>query len=132
MSEILRNELKNTQQSGMIPLDLFFKGFCIMVTELDGLFRGKVGFLCCLEMFFHLFYDMLSLGKVLNFQVRRCLAHLMCMSADRAELPALETVDIGECPASRAPDDEVHGSLVMGFVPLKIYRPCMYNVGRIS
>lgn len=94
-----------------------------MVTELDSLFGGKVGFLCCLEMFFHLFYDVLGLGIVLNFQVRRCPAYLMSMSTDRTQLPALETVDIGKCPASRAPDDEVHDSLVMSSVVLKIYRP---------
>jgi TolB-like protein len=44
------------------------------------------------------------------------------MSADRAEFPALEPVDIGKCPATRAPDYEVHGSLVLSSVRLKIYR----------
>jgi hypothetical protein len=93
-----------------------------MMAELDGLLRGKVSLLCCLEMFFHLFYDVLSLGIVLNFQVRRCLDYLMSVPTDRAELPALEPVDIGKCPASRAPDDEVHSKLVMSSVVLKIYR----------
>ena len=93
-----------------------------MVTELDSLFGREVGFLCCLEMFFHLFYDMLRFSIILNFQVCGCLAHLMGMPADRAELPALEPINIGKCPASRAPDDEVHDNLVMCSILIKIYR----------
>jgi isocitrate dehydrogenase kinase/phosphatase len=44
------------------------------------------------------------------------------MPADRAELPALEPVNIRKCPASRAPDDEVHGNALLSSVPIKIYR----------
>jgi hypothetical protein len=93
-----------------------------MVPELVGLFGREVSFLCCVEVFFHLFYDLFRFSVILNFQVRRCPAHLVSMSADRAEFPALEPVDIGKCPASRAPDDEVHSSLVMSCILLKIYR----------
>lgn len=105
-----------------MPLDPFFEGFGIMVPQFEGFFRRKVGFLCGMEVFFHLFHDLFGFIIVLNFQVRGCLAYLMRMPADRAELPALEPVNIGKCPASRAPDDEVHGNAVMSFVLIKIYR----------
>jgi hypothetical protein len=46
----------------------------------------------------------------------------MCVTADWAELPFLETIHIGECPAGRAPDDEVHDKEVMRVILIKIYR----------
>jgi len=105
-----------------MPLELFFEGFGIMLSQFEGFFLRKIGFLCGLKVFFHLFYDMLRFRIVLNVKVCRCLADLMGMPADRAELPALEPVNIGKCPASRAPYDEVHGNLVLCFILLKIYR----------
>ncbi len=76
-----------------------------------------------MEVFFHLFYDVFCLYEILNLQVRRCLDHLMGMPADWAELPFLEPVNVSECPAGRAPDDEVHDKEVMRVIPIKIYRP---------
>jgi hypothetical protein len=46
----------------------------------------------------------------------------MGVTADWAELPFLETIHIGECPAGRAPDDEVHDKEVMRVILIKIYR----------
>ena len=76
-----------------------------------------------MEVFFHLFYDVFCLYEILNLQVRRHLDHLMGMPADWAELPFLEPVNVSECPAGRAPDDEVHDKEVMRVIPIKIYRP---------
>ena len=76
-----------------------------------------------MEVFFHLFYDVFCLYEILNLQVRRHLDHLMGMPADWAELPFLEPVHVSECPAGRAPDDEVHDKEVMRVIPIKIYRP---------
>jgi hypothetical protein len=44
------------------------------------------------------------------------------MPAERTEFPALETIHVGEGPASRAADDEVHGNQVMCAILIKIYR----------
>jgi hypothetical protein len=106
----------------VVPFGLLFESLGIKVSQLNGFFRGKIGFLCGMEMVLHLFYNMFRFGIILNFQVCGCLAHLMGMPADRAELPALEPINIRKCPASRAPDDEVHGNLVMCFILIKIYR----------
>jgi hypothetical protein len=46
----------------------------------------------------------------------------MCVSADWAELPFLETIHVREGPAGRAPDDEVHDKEVMRVILIKIYR----------
>ena len=46
----------------------------------------------------------------------------MGVTADWAELPFLETIHIGECPAGRAPDNEVHDKEVMRVILIKIYR----------
>ncbi len=105
-----------------MPLELFFESFGVMMSQLEGFLRRKVGFLCRMEMFFHLFYNMFRFSIVLNFKVCGCLGHLMSVPADRTELPALEPVNIGKCPASRAPDDKVHGKRVMYFILIKIYR----------
>jgi len=105
-----------------MPLELLFESFGVMMSQLDGFFRRKIGFLCAMEMFFHLLYNMFRFSKVLNFKVCGCLADLMSVPADRTELPALEPVNIGKCLASRAPDDEVHGNPVMCFILIKIYR----------
>jgi hypothetical protein len=106
-----------------MSLEPLFESFGIMMSQLEGFFRGKVGFLCGMEMFFHLFYNMFRFSIVLNFKVCGGLADLMSVPADRTKLPALEPVNIGKCLASRAPDDEVHGNRVMCFIPIKIYRP---------
>jgi hypothetical protein len=44
------------------------------------------------------------------------------VSADRAELPFLETIHVREGPAGRAPDNEVHDKEVMRVILIKIYR----------
>jgi hypothetical protein len=75
-----------------------------------------------MEMFFHLFYNMFRFRIVLYFKVCGCPCHLMSVPADRTELPALEPVNIGKCPASRAPDDKVHDNRLMYFIPINIYR----------
>jgi hypothetical protein len=46
----------------------------------------------------------------------------MSVSADRAELPFLETIHVRESPAGRAPDNEVHDKEVMRVILIKIYR----------
>ena len=78
-----------------------------------------------MEVFFHLFYNLFCLYEILNFQISRHLDHLVGMPTDWAELPFLEPIHVGECPAGRAPDDEVHDKEVMRVILIKIYRPIM-------
>ncbi len=73
-------------------------------------------------MFFHLFYDMFGFKIMFNFQVSRRFYNLVGVSADRAELPFLETIHVRESPAGRAPDNEVHDKEVMRVILIKIYR----------
>ena len=101
---------------------LFSQGFGIMLAQLRRFFRREIAFLRCMEVFFHLFYDMLRFTVVLYFQVGRRSDNLVGMPADRAELPFLETIHIGEGPAGRAPDDKVHDKEVMRVILIKIYR----------
>jgi len=106
----------------MMAFGLFSQGFGIMVTQFCGFFRREIGFLRCVEVFFHLFYDMLCLKVVLYFQVGRRFDHLVGVPAGRAELPFLETIHVREGPAGGAPDDEVHDKEVMRVILIKIYR----------
>jgi hypothetical protein len=94
----------------------------IVVSQLGSLFLGEVCLFCGMEMFFHLFDDMLGLVVILDFEVRRRLDHLVSMAALRAEFPPLEMIHVRELPASRTPDDTVHGNEVMRVVVLKNYR----------
>ena len=98
------------------------QGLGIVVSELRGLLRREILLLRCVEVLFHLFYDMLCLVVILDLEIRRRLDDLMGMPAERTEFPALETIHVGEGPASRAADDEVHGNQVMCAILIKIYR----------
>jgi len=101
---------------------LFSQSFGIMMAEFRSFFRGEIGFLRCVKVFFHLFYDMFCFKVMLDFQIGRRFDHLMGVPADRAELPFLETIHVREGPAGRAPDDEVHDKEVMRVILIKIYR----------
>ena len=78
---------------------LFSQGFSIMMAQFRSFFWGEIGFLRCMKVFFHLFYDMFSFKIMFNFQVSRCFDNLMSVSADRTELPFLETIHVRESPA---------------------------------
>jgi len=75
-----------------------------------------------MEMFFHLFYNVFSLKVMLNLKVRRGFYYLMGMPADRTKLPFLEPIHVRECPARRAPDNEVHDNEVIRVILINIYR----------
>ena len=75
-----------------------------------------------MEMFFHLFYNVFSLKVMLNLKVCRGFYYLVGMPADRTKLPFLEPIHIRECPARRAPDDEVHNNEVIRVILINIYR----------
>ena len=83
-----------------------------------------------MEVFFHLFYDMLCLKVMLYFKVGRRFYHLMGVPADGAELPFLEPIHVREGPAGRAPDDEVHDKEVMRVILIKIYRLIVRSMTR--
>ena len=101
---------------------LFSQGLGIIMAQFRGFFRREIGFFRCVEVFFHLFYDMFCLKVMLNFQVGRRFDHLMGVPADWTELPFLETINVREGPARRTPDDEVHDKEVMRVILIKIYR----------
>ena len=92
------------------------------MTQLCSFFCGKIRFLCRVEVFFHLFYDLFCLKILFNFEIHRRFDYLMGMPADRAQLPFLETIHIRERPAGRAPYNEVHDKMVMRAIPINIYR----------
>ena len=106
----------------MMAFGFFSQGFSIVMTQFRSFFRREIGFLRCVKVFFHLFYDMFSFKVMLNFQVGRRFGHLMGVPADGAELPFLETIHVREGPAGRAPDNEVHDKEVMRVILIKIYR----------
>jgi len=114
----------------MMAFGLFSQGFGIMLAQLRRFFRREIAFLRCMEVFFHLFYDMLRLKVMLYFQVGRRSDNLVGMPADRAELPFLETIHIRESSAGGAPDDEVHDKEVMRVILIKIYRLIVRSMTR--
>jgi len=92
------------------------------MAQLRSFFGREIGFLRCMKMLFHLFYDMFCFKILFNFQVGRRFDNLVGVPADRAELPFLETIYVREGPAGRAPDNEVHDKEVMRVILIKIYR----------
>ena len=101
---------------------LFSEGLGIMMAQFRDFLRREIGFLRCVKVFFHLFYDMFCLKVMFNFQVGRRFDHLMGVPADWAELPFLETIHVREGSAGRAPNDEVHNKEVISVILIKIYR----------
>jgi hypothetical protein len=85
-----------------------------------------------MEMFFHLFYNVFSLKVMLNIKVCRGFYYLVGMTADRTKLPFLEPIHIRECPARRAPDDEVHNNDVIRVILINIYRLLGKNTRAVS
>jgi hypothetical protein len=108
--------------SRVMAFGLFSQGFGIMFAQFRRFFRREIAFLCRMEVFFHLFYNMLRLKIMLYFQVGRRSDYLMGVPADRAEFPFLKTIHIRESSAGGAPDDEVHDKEVMRVILIKIYR----------
>jgi hypothetical protein len=101
--------------------------FRIVPAQFFGLLRGKILLFMGVEVFFHLFYDMLRIAVILHVEIGRHFCHFVGMSAYRAELPFLEPVYIGKRPAPRAPEDKVHKQVVMRVSIIKIYG-CMSTV----
>lgn len=65
-----------------------------------------------LEILLELPDNMLRFYMVLYFKICGDAVHFVCLAADGTELPALEPIHIGERPAARAPDNNVHGHVV--------------------
>ena len=53
----------------VMPGNPFAQCLCIMLAKICGLLRSEIFFLVRMEMFLHLFYDMFSLMKVVNFKI---------------------------------------------------------------
>ena len=94
----------------------------VMVAQFLGLFRGKILLFRGVEVFLHLADDVLGLVVVMDIEIGRGLCHLISVPAGRTEFPALEIVHVGECPAARTPDYEVHNYEVIHAIIIKIYR----------
>ena len=77
----------------------FTQRFSVMVPEVIGLLGCEIFFLVGMEVFFHLFYDMLSLMVILNLKICRRLYHFMRMPALGAEFPFLEMIHVRKRPA---------------------------------
>jgi hypothetical protein len=93
-----------------------------MVAELGRFFGSEILLLVCVQVLFHLPYDMLGLVEILDIQVRRGPGNLMGVTALRAELPLLETIHVCKRAARGAPDDEVHDKEVIGVIVINKYR----------
>ncbi len=68
------NYIKKEKCAGdlrVMAFGLFSQGFSIMMAQFRSFFRREIGFLRCVKMFFHLFYDMFCFKVMLNFQVGR-------------------------------------------------------------
>ncbi len=109
-----------------MALDPLAQRFGVMVAELGSFFRGEIFFLCCMQVFLHLLYNMLGLVEIMHLEVRGSFYYLMRMPALGAEFPFLEMVHVRKRTAGRAADDQVHGKDVMCFILLKIYRRFFY------
>ena len=72
-------------------------------------------------MLLHLLYDMFRFVEIVYLKVWWCLYHFLRMPALVAEFPFLEMVHVRKGTAGRAPDDEVHGNVVMCVILLNIY-----------
>jgi len=66
-----------------------------------------------IQVVFELDDDPLGDPVLVHLDVRRRILNLDSLATDRAELPLLEPVDIGEGPAPRAADDQEHRQFVI-------------------
>jgi hypothetical protein len=106
----------------MMAFGLLSQGFRVMVAQFLFFFRGEIRFLCRMEVFFHLFYDMFCFDIICNLEVRRHFGNFMGVTAHRAEFPFLEAIHVRKRLTARAADDEVHGNVVLCVILIKIYR----------
>jgi hypothetical protein len=65
---------------------------------------------------------MLGLYVIFHVKIGRHTTDFICLTADRAELPPLESIYVRERPAAGAPDNNVHGNVVIRIPMINIYR----------
>jgi len=106
----------------MMAFGLLSQCFCIMVAQFLFFFRGEIRFLCRMEVFFHLFYDMFCFDIICNLEVCRHFGDFMGVTAHWAEFPFLEAIHVRKRLAPRTADDQVHGNVVLCVILIKIYR----------
>ena len=106
----------------MMAFGLLSQCFRVMVAQFLFFFRGEIRFLCRMEVFFHLFYDMFCFDIICNLEVRRHFCDFMGVTAHRAEFPFLEAIHVRKRLTPRTADDEVHGNVVLCVILIKIYR----------
>jgi len=106
----------------MMAFGLLSQCFCVMVAQFLFFFRGEIRFLCRMEVFFHLFYDMFCFDIICNLEVRRHFGDFMGMTTHRTEFPFLEAIHVRKRLAPRTADDQVHGNVVLCVILIKIYR----------
>jgi len=106
----------------MVAFGLLSQRFCIMVAQFIFFFRREIRFLCCMEVFFHLFYNMFCFDIICNLEVCRHFGDFMGVTTHRAEFPFLEAIHVRKRLTPRTADDEVHGNVVLCVILIKIYR----------
>jgi len=65
----------------MMARDTFTERLGVMVTKLICFFRREIFFLCRVQVFMHLFYNMFSFVEILYFEVWGCFYHFLRMPA---------------------------------------------------
>jgi hypothetical protein len=111
-----------TRQKRRLSMTLFPEPLGVMPSQFIGFFSGKILFFMGMQVFFHLFDDVLGIVVILHFKVRRNFCHFIGMAADRAEFPFLEPVNIGKRSAPRTTEDMIHNYVVMRASFIKMYR----------
>ncbi len=92
-----------------------------MMPQFFSLFGSEIFLLIRVEMFFHLFYEMLGFMMIPDIEINLDIPDLVRMSATGAELPLLEPVNVGKFFAHRTTDDSVHRYEVMRVRIIKTY-----------
>jgi len=80
----------------------------------------------CLEMFFHLFYDVFGFVVIPHVKIYLHVLDFIGMTACRAEFPLLEPVYVRKLRAYRAADDHVHYYVVIACRIIKTYLKTIY------
>jgi hypothetical protein len=102
--------------------DPFAQCLGVMVPELFSFFGREIFFPVGVQVLLHLLYDMFRFVEIVYLKIWWCLYHFLRMPALVAEFPFLEMIHVRKGTAGRAPDNEVHGNVVMCVILLKIYR----------
>jgi hypothetical protein len=82
--------------------------FCVFDAEPPQFFRGEIGPLCLVHVVLQLQDHSLGIGMGINLNIYRNPGAIDGLPAGGTEPPLLVTIHVGEGPAPRAADDQIH------------------------